>query len=300
MSARSAALSLLAAGWALHAPPAAACDPVIVREPAAIRIAYDPFAFSTPPATMAFELENRDDGACEIDVALVVRGRPAATVLDVGDTGVVLEPRAAGEAALLSTGVPGVWRAVLGGRAKLSTALELPITKDAVTTAGTHELALVLELRQRGGPLVLASVPVSFALMSPAKAQMNISGANGSYGSGPTISSVDFGTLETGKTRRVYLQVRANADTRLSITSEHDGRLVPSSEAVAGEDEPGVPYHARIDDMDVDLGTAVVRTLSPPRTPQGMSIPLDLVIGDAGAHRAGSYSDTLTIEASPL
>jgi hypothetical protein len=282
--------------------PAAACPVSIAESPGEVLLPYDPFAIPAPVADMAFRVRNPGETACTFDVAILDPSRFPIETFEATDAGLLIELRANGNgAAMTKTSQPGVWRATLAAGETKHFRFDGVVTRDGVPLAGRQGLPLRLELREPGSTLPL-EVAQEFALViqSPPRAQMNIAGASAAFGEGGTLTAVDLGELATGLTRRVFLQVRSNVtQSRLTITSEHKGELKPTG-GDTPPDLPGVPYHLELQDERIDLSSRQERTLAAPRSMAGAALPLDIVIDDAGGRAAGTYSDTITLELSPL
>lgn len=293
----AAALALLAGGGAR------ACEVAITRGPGEVVLRYDPFDAQNAPAEMAVTVRNRDAEACQFDIALVDGDRMAQRRLVLAPSGLEIEVRAAGAgAALLSDGAePGVWRGSAPAGGEQEYRFTAVVVKDAVPPAGRLELPLGLELRTPGSAAALATaMPVSLAIDSPPRAQLNIAGATGYFGAAPSISTIDLGPLAAGVRRRLFLQVRSNvAVSRLTIRSEHRGLLMPGGEATGGDAE-GVPYHVVLGDEPVSLLEPVERRIPAAPTLAGESLPFEIVVDEFGARMAGDYSDVVSIDLSPL
>lgn len=288
--------------WGLACPaPAAAqtCDAAIVPITSALRLNYDPFAFTRTAGQLTFEVESRGDEACSAELVLLDASGTSVAETDLGDSGVrILLSGGVGDTPLTPSAVPGVWRVTLqpGRRTRLS--LDALVTQDAVAGAGEHAAELLLELRDTAATAArTAPMPVRIVLATAARAQMNIVGAAATFGEGARVTRVDFGEMATGATRRVFLQVRANTGARLTIDSANRGRLVLPD---APEGQEGVPYSARLLDLPVDLTEHWEHVIDPPKTVAGASIPLDLVLGEVGGRPAGAYSDILNLELSAI
>jgi hypothetical protein len=115
---------------------------------------------------------------------------------------------------------------------------------------------------------------------------VNIAGAG-------VATTVDFGELSGGDSRRVVIEARANRSFLLEIESLNGGVLVM---------EP--PYQEWRIEYDVDLNG---RSLKLPFKAGpyerggigGQSFPLDFRIGDVEAKRAGLYTDEITVTIRP-
>lgn len=279
--------------------PAFACDVIMAEAPNEVYIDYDPFETARSLAPTRFSIENRSDAACSIDIAVV---GPDGIPLDeamIAESGVRIrfQPDAS-DLQLNRTGVPGVWRSELQPLKRYRMAFAAAVILDAVAPAGEHSARFGLELRDMGAlsPQHSAS-PLTVKLISKPRAQMNISGAAGSFGQGGTITRIDFGELVTHQEKHAFLQVRANTKARLTMSSENLGFLKLHGESGAAE---GIAYQAFLSGKEVDLSQTAQILLSPPLNMAGTSLPFDLRVGVVGARPAGTYSDHLTINISPL
>jgi len=136
--------------------------------------------------------------------------------------------------------------------------------------------------------LIIRSIP---------RAQLNITGVAGSFGEGNPLSVIDFGVAESGETRGVFIQVRANTVSQLSISSEHQGFLIHKDTPDTAQP---ISYEARLEDELLDLTGIVIKEYDLPLTYEGRSLAFDLTLGNISGAMAGDYEDTITIEFSPL
>lgn len=284
---------------AATASPALACDARLAESPTEVRIDYDPFEPSRSITPASFTIESQADTACSIDIAIVgLGGLPMEEAMIAGSGVRIRVQSGASDIPLAATGSPGVWRAEIQPDKRYRIAFDIVVILDAVAPAGTHTERFSLELRGTGALAPLhAPATLSLKLISKPRAQMNISGAAGSFGQGGTISRVDFGELVTNSEKQTFLQVRSNTQARLTIASENLGLL--KREDASGPTD-GIPYQAFLSGKEVDLKQLAQTILMPPLSMAGTSLPFDLRIGDVGARAAGTYTDHLTINISPL
>lgn len=290
---------LVVAVIAATASPALACDVILADAPSEVRIDYDPFEPSRSISPASFSVESRTDETCSIDIAIVGLGGLPMDEAMIADSGVRIRFQSgASGTPLAMTGTAGVWRAEIQPDKRYRIAFAIQVILDSVAPAGTHVERFSVELRDAGALTPLhAPAPLSLKLASKPRAQMNISGGAGSFGQGGTISRVDFGDLVTNSEKHIFLQVRSNTQARLTIASENLG-LLKREEASGPTD--GISYQAFLSGKEVDLKQVAQIMLAPPLNMAGTSLPFDLRIGTVGARAAGTYSDHLTINISPL
>ena len=280
---------------AAPAAQAADCNLQITQPPPAVRIDYDPFVPATAPARMVFRIRNPAGEACEADLAIVDTPGVAIVRQSVGMTGLGLEIRP--DAGVTRATEPSVFHVAAPAGETLEATFDVAVIEDAVVQAGHYLQPLTLELRQPGSAVAYDRVPVVIDVTALPRAQMNLSGSRGAFGSGTSVSVVDFGDAETGKARQIYVQTRTNSAARLTFTSANRGRLaLQAADAGAAV----LDYSVDFEGSRLDLSQVATRDVDPPRTYAGQSYDLVLTLGDVRGARAGLYSDELTIEISTL
>lgn len=288
------AASAVASVWAAQVQ-AADCTLQISQAPPSVRLDYDPFVPATAPARMAFRIHNPGGEHCEADLALVETPGVAIVRQAVAQTGLTLEFRP--ETEVTRSTVPSVFHVSVAPDQTLEPTFDVVVVEDAVVQAGLYSQSLTLELRQPGSSVAYDRAPVAIDLRALPRAQMNLSGSRGAFGSGASVSVVDFGDAETGKTRQLFVQTRTNSAARLTFKSANGGRLMLQG---AGDTTASLAYAVVFDGSRLDLSQVATRDIDPPRTYAGQSYDLELTLGTVGGARAGLYSDELTIEISTL
>lgn len=308
MSARSqpqaaSALSsqLMGAGLALSAilvtVPARAetCQFRIENLPSTVALTYDAFSPSRAPFPLKFQVLNTQDNECQARFALVDSTNSTVSTWVPQNTSLKLELRP--RTGVTRSSFPDHFDLNIEGGQSTEVEFDVVVLEEAVVPSGTYNERLFLNLYQSDGTTLMEQVPVNLALVSIPRAQLNISGSRGEFGSGGTVSIVDFGPAETGKARHVYVQARANASSRLSFKSMNKGRLRLLDQA---EDGPSLEYKASFDGTPLDLSDISFRDIDLPYTYSGLAFELNLVLGEVAGARAGTYSDEITIEISTL
>ena len=301
LSARSRVVAATATGLVLLAAavPARAgvdgCSLQLDQAPQAVRVDYDPFLPATAPTRLAFRLRNGGEARCEADLAFVdVPGQPLIRT-GVGATGLMLEIRPG--PSVSRSPEPAVFRTAVEAGETQEIVFDVLVIEDAVVQAGLYDQSLTLEVRQPGAPQAYERSPVIIDLTALPRAQMNLSGARGAFGAGPSISVVDFGEAQTGKTHQLFVQTRTNASARLTFSSANRGKLRHEQ---GGEAAAVLTYAVAFDGDVLDLSQVATRDVDPPRTFAGQSYGLLLTLGAVEGGPAGVYSDELTIEISTL
>lgn len=271
------------------------CQVAIDGPPPAVTIDYDPFLVAKAPTQMRFRLANRNEQDCTVDLAITeLLGVPTLRPI-IGATGLMVELKPRGN--LGRSTIQDALSIRVPASQSVDVELDLAILNEVVVQSGTYVQDLTLELRQEGQTLAYDQAPVSVSLKALPRAQMNLSGARGDFGSGSSVSVVDFGNAETGKTRQVFIQTRANNQSRLTFRSANQGRLMLVGDNPAGEH---LIYEARVEDTVLDLKSISTKDIDPPRTYAGQTFELQLRLGVVEGARSGDYSDELTIEISTL
>lgn len=263
--------------------------------PSSVPINYDPFLPANAPARMTFTVTNAGGTRCQADLALVDAVRTSVTQWLIGPTNLKLELRPSTGVARAST--PSTFSVAADPDQSVDVAFDVAIIDDAVVPAGNYAQPLTLELRQAGTAVAYEQVPVVINLTSLPRAQMNLSGSRGDFGTGTSVSVVDFGIASTGKERHLFIQTRANDRARLSFRSANQGRLKMAGVEGAGS---SLEYTARFDGNPLDLTKSSMRDVDLPLTYAGKAFELMLTLGPVEGAQAGLYNDELTIEISTL
>lgn len=283
---------------ALINAPAARAEECLLRIdglPSSVPINYDPFLPANAPARMTLSISNPGSTRCEADLALVDEVRTSVTQWLIGPTNLKLEIRPS--AGVSRASIPSTFSVAADPGQSVDVAFDVAIIDDAVVPAGSYAQPLTLELRQPGTAVAYEETPVVINLTSLPRAQMNLSGSRGDFGTGTSVSVVDFGIASTGKERNLFIQTRANDRARLSFRSANLGQLKLSG--IEG-DGPSLEYTARFDGATLDLTAPSVRDLDLPLTYAGEAFELMLTLGRVEGAQAGLYNDELTIEISTL
>lgn len=273
----------------------AACELKLAETPRPIRIAYDPFAVARAAGAFDLALENPGDEPCEVQVVVTDAADTPMSSVRLDGVEVEFRNRRDGEA-LKDAAHPGVFTFTAAAGAALRAELDAAVVRDAVAEAGEHAADIYLTVRRPDGSAYLPRIPLTLTLAATPRAQINIAGAAGAFGSTGTVEQVDFGVAVTGAVKRTFLQMRANSKMKITMQSEHGGvmRHVELKDAV-----PPVRYTVSLDGAPLDLSQAAVREFDPPRTIEGVSAAMDFTLGDVVGQMSGEYRDLITIDVAP-
>ncbi len=278
------------------------CAIELVEVPKQIIINYDPFLPGITVVPLRFSLEGGDDD-CRFSLAVSLQNALPTSRYQFADTGVEIELRTGNDqAGLRKTKTDGVFSLrVDDGDDEDQQAheytLDLVVIEDAVAAAEDHIVSLDFKLSE--GANIDAPINTwrtDLVLRSLPRAQINLSGTTGGFGDVGSLSSVDFGIAKEGAQRLIYLQLRANTASTLTVVSENRGVLKHKAEKGA----PTIAYQAELGDEPVDLSKPYEREFDLPKTYAGESHPFTLTLGDPSSAMAGKYSDIIVFEFSPL
>lgn len=272
-----------------------ACAPAITETSAPVRIAHDPFAFAASLGRLDVGFRNDGDTPCELELRFVDPAGQPITSLRLGETPITLSPR---EGSAPFTGQVGddIFRLLLPPQSQSIATFDLEVSGDAVPPAGEHTGRVGIEVRGHDLERTLRIDDLDIVLASPPRAQINIAGAAGAFGSGESVARIDFGDAATGAAKRAFIQVRANTEARLTFESANGGRLLRPGDL--GE-ESVIEYAVSLEGQALDLRHGDRRNVDPPRDVRGRSYALDFRLGEIGSQKAGAYEDVLTIGVSP-
>jgi len=274
------------------------CRPELVEVQKQTLINYDPFLPGSTIVPIRFSISNEAGDDCELRLSVSLQGVLPTFDYEFSDTGVKIELRAGEDQQGISKSkTDGVFDLALDDEESREYVIDAVVAEDAVAAAQDHTLTLDFKLINADD----ASAPevrwqADLVLRSLPRAQINLSGTTGGFGEVGSMSSVDFGIAKKGASRLVYLQLRSNTESILSVVSENRGVLKHKEE----EDAPTISYTAELGDELIDLSKEYTRRFDLPKTYAGESHPLTLTLGDPSAAMSGKYSDIIVFEFSPL
>lgn len=274
--------------------PAVACN-LTVETPDAVRIEYNPFAVGLSSGPLNLEFRNLAATACELRLVLIDDiGDPAPTI-SLGGVVVEFRPREA-SGLFRRDAEPGAFLLGVAESGGARAELDVAVLHGAVVEAGEHLADLRLSVENAEGQPLLPPIPIHVVLSSTPRAQINIAGSAGAYGSGSSVEVIDFGEAATGITRQAFVQVRANAESTLTVRSEHRGVM---QHLEAAEGGTVISYSLELDGDQVDLSEVWSRRVDPPRTLDGVSLPMNFTLGEVRGQMSGRYEDLITIDITP-
>lgn len=289
---RSALVAVALLGGATTAK---ACDLALVEGTQTARIEYNPFAVAPTPGALDLGLENKGEAECDLRLSFTDETGIEVTSVMLGGVEVRFRPRESSGVQLADV-QKGVFQYLLAAGSKGVAQLDAVVVRGAVADAGEYGVDLRLLVKNVDGTELIPSTPVRVVLQSTPRAQLNLAGAAGAFGEGLSVEVVDFGEAVTGATRRIFVQIRANAPSILSIKSEHGGVMRRVEKA---ENATVVPYAVDLDGEAVDLTSLWTKEIDPPRTLDGVSLPMNFILGLINGQMGGRYEDLITIDVSP-
>ena len=177
--------------------------------------------------------------------------------------------------------------------------LTLTIPGGSVTSPGTHNKSLTIDLVSVNGVAVSGPGQLSTINVSIVTASTLSGGFSGTTAGQFTQSlDLDLGELQKEITSSLgNFTVKSNASYQLTMSSTHQGQLVMSA---SGSSVPAssLGYALTLDGLNIALSNGSQTVNDRPATPQsGVTHSLWLtVIDDPDLVRAGTYSDTVTID----
>lgn len=174
------------------------------------------------------------------------------------------------------------------------TLIRLLVDAGQVAPPGSYEALLDIRLTN-GADIAAELLAVPVPLLVEARAQVIIAGASGSFDPARSMSFIDFGELETGERRDLFAIIRANSQTRVTVSSINGGIMLQPQAPLL----PGVPYSIEFDSIASTLDAPLVVTRSPAPTRSGTPYPFSVIVGDAEGKFAGEYLDEVNIEVAP-
>lgn len=157
--------------------------------------------------------------------------------------------------------------------------------------AGHYEDVLLVSAASPDGEVLDGPRPLRLGARITPRAQVNIAGQRGPFLQGSGLKRINFGSLTTGETQRVFVQVRSNTDISVAVDSQNGGVMKHTSMPTA----PGIEYTLRFDGDLIGQGARRIALRRPRPGLRGESYPLDITVGDVTGKYAGDYRDLVRI-----
>ena len=170
-----------------------------------------------------------------------------------------------------------------------------------IVPAGIYQQQVEAVLFERGSSAsnrIVASRKFSAKAAVGSQAGLSLAGTAGvGYSGGQQNAVMDFGTLQTGKKRRVYLHVRSNQPYQVRFTSRNRWRLRNLELQKYYIDYRAYLQGSLINTADGSPAHVRMRSATPAR---GRPFEFTVEIGDVTRKAAGTYQDVITMDVLPI
>lgn len=276
------------------APAAARCDPsfeTLTETSGSVNL--DPFETSPFERTLRVSVRNTGADACRLGLSATDRTLGARLLTDSSIPYDVIWDNV--QIANFDVPAPGKELSLSPGETReiyISILVRRPVfirpqSTEAFFTLRLHDLDNANE--------VLAQQDARLPANVVATAQINIAGTSSTFGSSYGVDTIDFGTIEQGKSQTVFIQLRGNTSMRMTVQSANNGQMRHTVLKGAA----GIPF---------TIGFAGA-TYQPTSTRAfggllasgafGTNLPFTLKIGDFSDPPAGRYEDVITLSIEP-
>tara|TARA_R110000772_G_scaffold52955_6_gene121281 strand:+ start:91 stop:996 length:906 start_codon:yes stop_codon:yes gene_type:complete len=160
--------------------------------------------------------------------------------------------------------------------------------------SGSYHATIEALFRERNNPTGDIRTTVRLAARVTPGVQANFTGVSRSAEGRNAASLVRLGEIEPGMQRSLGLQVRANTDVDVEVSSQNKGRLVRRS----GRDGGSIGYKLDIGGSTVDLGGVSAHVLPASVRLQGQTSRIGIQVDNFENAPAGEYRDTILFRIS--
>lgn len=257
------------------------------------QVLYDPFAPRDSLVDLEITAFNEGDRGCParfyiapLNGALKLEGPTA--LLDYRVDG-----RRSGAAAAGAEFGPYTIDVPPGGSKSMTVRFSIPAQQ--VVPVGYYTTTLVVRgVTEADGAILMSGANPRLTAAVPSRVEMSISGAAAPPLSSQSMApaSIHFGNATGGQTGRVYVNVWANSNVLVSLTSENGGLL----KNVQSPSLPPIRYSATFDGAALPLIGTQTLLRTPPLSVQGASYELAITLGDTTRNFAGRYRDRITVD----
>jgi hypothetical protein len=287
--------SSVVGAMALAAVPLLACDPVVSIPNQATINDYDALAGGFYTDRIRTTVTNNGQSACVGEVRFeAVNGENRLTgpssdmiaflIVGMNDTGqIILDPLTLQQIGIRVTIPPRQSTEirprfyVLGGQPGRSGTYRASVRAQFVRTSGAPP----------GAPESSPQVDAELRLRVQPTVQANFVGTDSVSANGLT-GGIALGELTPGLRRNLGIQLRANADVDVTVSSTNNGRLKRAP------GDAGIGYLIGVNGTNLDLSSAVDTELSASLDQGGRTNPLSIQLENFRNAAAGNYADTIT------
>ncbi len=268
-------------------------------------ISRDFFRTAGDAVTIRTKVRNTGEESCNVKVVFDVIGSGLTLVAGAGRSlGLSMSSLRSRAGKLLQKtqnfAGPGLTGSIPAGATEtLRATFKLP--DNAVPKPGIYIRLLRLTLFDAdvsGGRIIDSALTIVRALVFPS-VDINISGTRGQSGQSGSYHLMKISQTSGRQNTNAYLQVRANVDYRLEITSQNQGHFARQTAGGAGA-RALLPYQLKVADRVVDLRGRSDLNFKGPTTIRGNSVELSVTFNRRDAAAAGTYRDILGFTVTAL
>lgn len=288
-----AALSVSASASDL--PAREACMVEVMDRPAMLLVQYDVFDVRPVIESVPLRLRNLSSRNCVVQLEKTGGREARFRLAESGiETELFVIVPAAGVSGRLGV-APLAIRLPAGADERIE--LGVRLEPGAFPPPGRYGEELVFRLRDRAtGRLLDDELWTRLEVDVVPRAQVNVAGSRGRYGSTPSLDIIDFGELATGLEREVFVQIRANNAYDLTVESENQWRLRHTGRPGL----PAIPYTVTLDGRTTGAAGPLRMQRPRPRSAAGEVLPMRVRIGEVEGRLAGRYRDVVHVSVTAL
>ena len=275
-----------------HAPAAVRaedCGEAILSAPRLIDLLVEPFDGDTDQAFIEFEVTPAEQAPCASHIEV---GPAEGFGWElIGPSGIAaptfrLDDRELSAAANLSAPTPE------DGRVRL--VMSLPDA--SFLSAGRYQTTLQAELFDDNGEILGPTRFIDAIVTAPSRAQINVAGGASAFGTLPALDRIVLRPNGRGGAfGRAFLQVRANTDVNISLSSANAGRLMHMTNPSLT-----IPYTLTVGGQSIPLADRAVIQHRPTPSIAGSNLAMDVQLtNNRGPRFAGRYRDVISITVEP-
>ncbi len=160
---------------------------------------------------------------------------------------------------------------------------------------GSYKKLVLVELVNANNPEeIMVTKTLDIVATVEPKLQTNLAGQIGSFDNGVDVAIMDFGSLKTGASKKVFIQVRGNSKAMITLSSENKGVMKHSINP-----KWYVDYTVNVDGETSSLESPMRVERPVAKNFRGSAYPMQVTIGDVTKSFSGKYSDIITIDVNP-
>jgi len=271
----------------------AACQPVLnISGSSSALVDYDPFQGTNTFINIPYRLSNEGETACKLRISLISEDNSSKLRGAGGNLNFSLVNNSNWNISRQGPALATIDIELAAEETGIGKTVSLFIPEGQVVSPGSYTQGLRFLVKDKSsGVQYSESNTADITAQVQPRVDAVLSFAPRAFGGTGSVTVFDLGTLHSGLTDTLYLQLRTNSAASIQVSSQNGGRLLHKQDPAL---KP-INYDLSVDNKSAGLSAPFTVMAKAPPTLQGRAVPLTFHVGQVSGHMSGIYSDTINI-----